>query len=871
MTNNTNTTTSALLAALFADLGKLEARINGTPSSGEIDTIRNLSLRLYNEVSEYNTLLKQYSNEVKSHLTKSSDAVNSIINSAELIAQEHNFISGSSTEGLLPLSSLCARVETDEKKSAPRNKYFYHVPKVLEIDNLLPDSASSINDIPSEQIKTAYTKIYKDFIDELRSIKPVTAELVIGNILYLLEKYLTYIPASTNTEENDVSLFDHIKSVSALTSCLVQTDSEENPFLLVSCDISGIQSFLYSDDNPIENSSRGTSKRLRGKSFYLVLLTESISSYLLREFGLSRANLLMNGGGHFILLVPRNVANMKKLESAATRISTFLFYKFKGRLSAVLEYIEVSTDLYKDFSKWYGKLNDKLTASKRRKNIKILPEIANEDIDSKFSVADSFWIKNNDKAIYDNFNSYEKALYRLERTFEEAGKAITRAQYLILVQGGEMRDFSQDDVNDYCRLSFSELDLAWYFAADDTALESLLYKTTGTGVITVMCINNTSSLGNASECAYKTGIGIISGFRFLGNYTPRKAILSDAEIDDILYQENVSVKPELRVTLRNEMKAEPLEFEKLAELTTTNEKLDYPLLGVLRLDVDNLGAAFIFGFKRESNGKNIFSLSRNVGLSRELNMFFCGFINVLAQKYKIYITYAGGDDLFVVGSWLNIIDFAFELRNQFDKMTGSNPNLTLSAGISISKSNYPVVKAARMAGEAEEKSKKFSPYTKPDGSPGKPTKNAITLFDRAGSWNDQEEFVKYGKEIASVISGDDSPDEQSQEQASVNNSSKRKKVNASFIHLLLSYTERMFDRKGNFNTNMYFGFLGKLRYLFARSPRNMNYKTLSNESSVREDVRVLGKLVYDQNAQKNLKNFKIPASYAILKNRKSKK
>ena len=68
--------------------------------------------------------------------------------------------------------------------------------------------------------------------------------------------------------------------------------------ILIGGDISGIQKFIYTI------SSKKAAQTLRGRSFYLQLLTEAILRSVLRELGLPYANVIYSGGGHFFLLAP---------------------------------------------------------------------------------------------------------------------------------------------------------------------------------------------------------------------------------------------------------------------------------------------------------------------------------------------------------------------------------------------------------------------------------------------------------------------------------------------------------------------------------------------------------------------------------------
>jgi len=148
---------------------------------------------------------------------------------------------------------------------------------------------------------------------------------------------------------------------------------------------------------------------------------------------------------------------------------------------------------------------------------------------------------------------------------------------------------------------------------------------------------------------------------------------------------------------------ELLEFSEIHAIDFSSESklLSYPQLAVIRLDVDNLGSIFGFGL-----GDSV-SYSRIATLSRLLDHFFSGYFNLLANKYKLYITYSGGDDAFLIGSWYNVLHFAKELYEKFKEFSCNNPNITFSAGILICNENYPIAKMAEKATELEDLSKGY--------------------------------------------------------------------------------------------------------------------------------------------------------------------
>jgi len=148
-------------------------------------------------------------------------------------------------------------------------------------------------------------------------------------------------------------------------------------------------------------------------------------------------------------------------------------------------------------------------------------------------------------------------------------------------------------------------------------------------------------------------------------------------------------------------------------------------LGILRMDVDGLGARFIRGFK---------DLDEYTAFSERMAIFFDKNVRTIQQKdyYRndLNIIYAGGDDLFAVGRWDKIIEFAAEVRQQFmQHMQGEG--VTISGGIAIVHPKFPIAKAAILSGEAEEKAKTYN-----DGK-----KNAICFFNQCVSWNEEYDEV----------------------------------------------------------------------------------------------------------------------------------
>lgn len=174
-------------------------------------------------------------------------------------------------------------------------------------------------------------------------------------------------------------------------------------------------------------------------------------------------------------------------------------------------------------------------------------------------------------------------------------------------------------------------------------------------------------------------------------------------------------------------------------------------LGVLRADVDNLGTAFASGIPASKA-----SISRTATLSRALSLFFKKQVNEIfaSGQYRLQIIYSGGDDLFIVGNWSDVLYAALDLRQSFKEFTG-NGCLTISAGVGMFDEKYPIARMASETGSLEDAAKMYAELG-PDGK--ERTKNAVALWsaDSVFSWDDLANVVEPRmREIAGIFKEND--------------------------------------------------------------------------------------------------------------------
>ncbi len=251
-------------------------------------------------------------------------------------------------------------------------------------------------------LKRDYKGAWDDFEEEVGRIKAITDfDAYFNTLYYLLQKYTWCVPSAVWKDVPDVSLLDHLKTTCAIAECLCNVEEkyldnlitaiEKNwrkeelngeeekalndaKFLPIGGDISGVQKFIYSI------TSKGAVKGIRGRSFYLDLLSESIAKYILRELNLPITNLLYCGGGHFYVLAPSNVE--RDLEGIQRKIAERLLKIHRGELYLVLDWYRLSAN---DFQKekfgeaWEG-IGNKIAKKKKRKFAAIFEFELHEEI-----------------------------------------------------------------------------------------------------------------------------------------------------------------------------------------------------------------------------------------------------------------------------------------------------------------------------------------------------------------------------------------------------------------------------------------------------------------------------------------------------------
>lgn len=169
----------------------------------------------------------------------------------------------------------------------------------------------------------------------------------------------------------DVSLYDHLRTTSAITAALYRyheevptayTVDDKVKFRLIVGDLSGIQKHIFRP--AYTKGGGGIAKRLRARSFYLSMLSDVVSHMLIQAFQLPVSNIVFSSGGKFYVLAPNTKYSEELVQAVQKKVDVELLERFHGQLALNLADISFSGPEFEDFGKVMAELGRKLAVRK---------------------------------------------------------------------------------------------------------------------------------------------------------------------------------------------------------------------------------------------------------------------------------------------------------------------------------------------------------------------------------------------------------------------------------------------------------------------------------------------------------------------------
>ncbi len=771
--------TVSILASLLHDIGKVwtradGARAHGTAGAQALRGARGLLPQAWQE---------QVWDAVEGHHARADTRLRRLVRAADRLASGELAKPGTGAPSQVPLQPTLAQVSLG--LGVPGGNWGY---PLLPLSGDGPIFAQEDVEVSRSDYERIRDGLEAD-LERLAQRNSVNDLGAVTGLLSVLRRWTTYVPAFAGEADeeyslaSDISLYNHLRLTGALATCLTRKDDGElealanrdpgawaNPVaLMLRADISGIQNFIYRiTSSRSDGTFSGAARRLRGRSLYLALLTDVIADWLLQRLELSALNVLFSGGGHLDLLLP--LETQEQVEALEQELQQWLLTAFHGELGIQLVTAPLRPSDLSDMQEVTGALDDALGRAKQRKFEMF--------VRGSGDLASGFHLPHDQRYHACNVCHLtpraDPGICEMCELHAELGRKLPKTTHVAFVWGDAAGRLPETSLE--AAISFgSPFRTTVALLNQDEADEFVRLSRARPGKAALYRLNDTDCVPSGASA------NLALGFRFLSTRAPLD------RYDNVL------------------------DFDGIAE-----QSQGANLLGVLKADVDRLGFIFTAGIRP--------TLARVLMLSESMDLYFGGRLGLLCQQVAantFYVVYAGGDDLLILGPWDRIVELVLRLHLDFRKYACVNENITLSAGVLLTKPHFPIHRFAQLVSDALEKAKNKG-------------RNRVTAFTQTVVWETQAEaggydqLLDFGRRLAEKV--------------------EKQELRKGFVYFLKRLHDAHFDQDGEENPM----WIPKFHYTVARQV----------------DKQVIHDLDLLTNTLDMMEHIQVPVSYVSLKTRK---
>lgn len=510
---------------------------------------------------------------------------------------------------------------------------------------------------------------------------------------HLMRRFGDYLPGFGDER---VSLYTEWQTLAALVFASGGASELAERFLLIGGDTSGIQDFLYNV------TYEGAAKGLRGRSLFLQLVSDGVVRGLLKALDLPWVNVVYMAGGNFLLLAPAE--SEKKVAAYQERVNEALMAATQGRLRLTLGWTEMAVKAVVDLKAWL----EAVRAVRQKQGEAKLRPFAGQFVFEPFDEGGEVYCAICHRGVEENEDKWEEDVCPLCNSFKELADSVRQEAFWMVVKEGQAGNGRtwQDVLTAVSGYHYQ------FTANKPNKASGFIYA-----------INQPDFLEAGAH-----------GYRALANVTP---LVTDGDLKWWRDQPD-GKRPEYEGGAPHA--GQIRDFDLMAR-----DAKGVKWLGVLRMDVDNLGAVFTQWLpERAMMGTAVMSREMEIFFSQNLNEIVRehAAINDGEERLAAYIIYAGGDDLFIVGAWHLLPQLAEAIHTAFHTYTG-NEYLTISAGISLMpRTKMPLYLVANDAKKAlDDKAKGRRSVLAGENGTSKVyrrryEKNAICFLDTVVGWSE---------------------------------------------------------------------------------------------------------------------------------------
>lgn len=656
--------------------------------------------------------------------------------------------------------TLFEQIRVHDKDREQTYCYRYKL-KPLCPDALMPVPAKGYEPESKTEAQREYRKLWEGFIKDLREIPKShrrNLSLWLDHFESLWGCYTHAIPSATAFNVRpDVSLYDHSRTTAALavalwryhherddneeeTSRLMRNrdDWDEPKLLLIQGDFFGIQNFIFATGS---ETQKRAAKLLRGRSFYVSLLTECAALKILDDLGLPTTSQIINAAGKFLIVAPNTEAVCKALEQVQRELDEWSKANSWAESGIGLAVLPACCN---DFLKKQkeGQENSPFQGLME----KLFAELENSKL-QRFDLCNQA----SESAIFSDF------LHQFNNNLGvcdiDGRSPATKKDY-----GISISDLAHDQIKVGDYLTKYERFLITRENLDHNTLRlpifgyyiSFTKDEEITGRFSRLAVDGKLlrvfdfSLPESDDAALWNGYAR----RHINGYIPRFN-QNDLENKDKYTGIDEEIEADAIKTLTH-VACEDKHLKSGDDLENKGRQWSgIHALMTIKGDVDNLGLIFQQGLVRsdghgKNGGKEGPTFAKMAALSRQMNAFFTIYLPYRCQKdySNTYTVFAGGDDFFLIGPWHSQIKLAKEMQQWFKEYVADNPEVHFSAGLSMTKPGLPIRYLAEQSEQALEEAKRYNPK---DCQPA--PKNAVTCYGHVVSWNNFNKLIAQSEKL----------------------------------------------------------------------------------------------------------------------------
>lgn len=669
------------LAGLLHDIGKFGQRADGYP-------LRDGAFKKYDYKYRHGQYTAQILNDLVFNLgDEMSDAAamhhNPENDTQWIIAAADRIASGFEREKFLEYN------EKHDKEDLKKQRlwYLFDKDKRYKIDVLSPE-----NIFPQDEnaVTNEYDTLWKSFEDDMKKIKKYgNSSSDFFTIDYLLKKFTTFIPSSTSFKKGEydavkanIPLYEHSKATAIFTSALYKLHEQNNHNII---------NYYKERSGDIEQNDM----LLIAGDFF------GIQKFIFNAVASAKASKILRAKSAYIQILTKIIAfyiveelGLSYQSIISTNAGKFEILGVNDKESKE-KLKEIQKELDEFFiGKYFGEtgigvsfvecgLSDFIVKGQYKESLRKRVDKAVESAKfKKFDLTGIDPVLQNDEGI-DNQNLCQLC---------DKKKGTEREQ-------NEKKYIACDDCEQFVKIG-QQLAKSDYLTISDNSGQIAIF-------------------GN-----------------YYINFSDKPERFDDAiAIFDISNEEEFKgyAKWELGSYVKTNEKDEILTFGDLAKNSCYELDTGVKALMALKGDVDSMGK-YIKDPKNEVTN----SFARFNFFARMVDYFFGVKASKMMEGKNLYTVFAGGDDIFILGAWDEVIEFAKELRVEFMKFA-SGSDLTFSVGMIMTKPNKPINFVADMSEKALEDAKEVD------------DKNAITLFGETVKWDDYfDDLMRLNGELEKI-------------------------------------------------------------------------------------------------------------------------